>query len=266
MKKMIMLAAVITVGFSITAGLSYAAHAEAKQAAALAYYNNAVYKEAVAGEEYAIQIADNSDAADAEAVIARSNLADAAVETVMLDEESEAAVKVKEMASVCDDDIEAAVAKYKKEHTPAATSTVSSAAPSIESITAECAARPGMYGRLRIPTVGVNVAVISGDSAEIVDAEDSADFYPNYCGMTIGDHANQGFIGISRCVPGSTLAYIDTPSGTQTFICTGVQRGINDGWYFWNPDGTQFAYDGLFMCTCAGADWHQVWLVTWAPA
>lgn len=123
MKKMIMLAAVITVGFSITAGLSYAAHAEAKQAAALAYYNNAVYKEAVAGEEYAIQIADNSDAADAEAVIARSNLADAAVETVMLDEESEAAVKVKEMASVCDDDIEAAVAKYKKEHTPAATST-----------------------------------------------------------------------------------------------------------------------------------------------
>ena len=170
------------------------------------------------------------------------------------------------MASVCDDDIEAAVAKYKKEHTPAATSTVSSAAPSIESITAECAARPGMYGRLRIPTVGVNVAVISGNSAEIVDAEDSADFYPNYCGMTIGDHANQGFIGISRCVPGSTLAYIDTPSGTQTFICTGVQRGINDGWYFWNPDGTQFAYDGLFMYTCAGADWHQVWLVTWAPA
>ena len=246
MKKMIILAAVITVGFSITAGLSYAAHAEAKQAAALAYYNNAVYKEAVAGEEYAIQIADNSDAADAEAVIARSNLADAAIETVMLDEESEAAVKAKEMASVCDDDIEAAVAKYKKEHTPAATSTVSSAAPSIESITAEC--------------------VISGDSAEIVDAEDSADFYPNYCGMTIGDHANQGFIGISRCVPGSTLAYIDTPSGTQTFICTGVQRGINDGWYFWNPDGTQFAYDGLFMYTCAGADWHQVWLVTWAPA
>ena len=68
MKKMIALTAAIAVGFSITAGLSYEAHAEAKQAAALAYYNNAVYKEAVAGEEYAIQIADNSDAADAEAV------------------------------------------------------------------------------------------------------------------------------------------------------------------------------------------------------
>lgn len=266
MKKMIALTAAIAVGFSLTAGFSYAAHAEAKQAAALAYYNNAVYKEAVAGEKYALQAMDNSDAADAKAVIARSNLADAAVETMMLDEESDAAAKAKEMASVCDDDIEAAVAKYKKEHTPAAAPAVSTSVPSTESITAECAARPGMYGRLRIPTVGVNVAVISGDSAEIVDAEDSADFYPNYCGMTIGDHANQGFIGISRCVPGSTLAYIDTPSGTQTFICTGVQRGINDGWYFWNPDGTQFAYDGLFMYTCAGADWHQVWLVTWAPA
>ena len=42
MKKMIALTAAIAVGFSITAGLSYAANAEAKQAAALAYYNNAV--------------------------------------------------------------------------------------------------------------------------------------------------------------------------------------------------------------------------------
>ena len=266
MKKMISLTALIAVGLSVTAGFSYAAHAETKQAAALAYYNNAVYKEAVSGVEYAAQIADNTDVAEAKAVIARSNLADAAIETAMLDDKSEAAVKAKEMAAVCDDDIEAVVAEYRKEHTPAATSTVSAAAPSIESITAECAARPGMYGRLRIPTVGVNVAVISGDSAEIVDAEDSADFYPNYCGMTIGDHANQGFGNIQHCVRGSTLAYIDTPSGTQTFICTGVQRGINDGWYFWNPDGTQFAYDGLFMYTCASADWHQVWLVTWAPA
>lgn len=79
MKKMIALGAVVAVGFSLTAGISYAAHAEAKQAAALAYYNNAVYKEAVAGEKYALQAMDNSDAADAKAVIARSNLADAAV-------------------------------------------------------------------------------------------------------------------------------------------------------------------------------------------
>lgn len=173
MKKMIILAAVITVGFSITAGLSYAAHAEAKQAAALVYYNNAVYKEAVAGEEYAIQIADNSDAADAEAVIARSNLADAAIETVMLDEESEAAVKAKEMASVCDDDNETAVAKFEKEHTPTASTTT----PTPASIAAECTSRPGMYGRLRIPSVGINVALFAVNTQATIDAPDSAAIY-----------------------------------------------------------------------------------------
>lgn len=270
MKKMIALGAVVAVGFSLTAGLSYAAHAEAKQAAALAYYNNAVYKEAVAGEKYALQAMDNSDAADAKAVIARSNLADATVEAMMLDEESDAAAKAKEMASVCDDDIEAAVAKYKKEHTPAAAPAVSTSVPSTESIAAECASRPGMYGRLSIPSVGVNVALFwpqsDADAVAIVDAPDSADIYYNNGGTTIGDHSNQGFVKIANAVPGSTMAYIVTPNGTLAYRCSGITKGHNDGYLFWDEAGNLFQYPNLIMYTCRTADWHNIWIVTWDPA
>lgn len=260
MKKMIMLAAVITVGFSITAGLSYAAHAEAKQAAALTYYNNAVYKEAVAGEEYAHRIADNSDAADAKAVMARSNLADAAIETMMLDEENEAVTKAKEMASVCDDDIEAAVVKYKKEHTPAVSTTV----PSPTSIAAECASRPGMYGRLRIPSVGINVAVFSVNSQATIDALDSAAIYGGNGGTTIADHQNQGFRAIANCVPGSTVAYIDTPEGTQKYICSVRMTGHNVMTALTDESLNVFTYGGLIMYTCRDNS-YNIWIVCFDP-
>lgn len=260
MKKMIMLAAVITVGFSITAGLSYAANAQAKQAAALAYYNNAVYKEAVAGEEYAIQIADNSDAADAEAVIARSNLADAAVETMMLDKESDAVAKAKEMASVCDDDIETAVAKFEKEHTPTASTTT----PTPASIAAECASRPGMYGRLRIPSVGINVAVFSINSQATIDARDSAAIYGGNGGTTIADHQNQGFRAIANCVPGSTVAYIDTPEGTQRYICSVRMTGHNVSTALTDDALNVFTYGGLIMYTCRDNS-YNIWIVCFDP-
>ena len=260
MKKMMMLAAVITVGFGITAGLSYAAHAEAKQAAALTYYNNAVYKEAVAGEEYAHRIADISDAADAKAVIARSNLADAANETMMLDEENEAVTKAKEMASVCDDDIEAAVVKYKKEHTPAVSTTV----PSPTSIAAECASRPGMYGRLRVPSVGINVAVFSVNSQATIDALDSAAIYGGNGGTTIADHQNQGFRAIANCVPGSTVAYIDTPEGTQKYICSVRMTGHNVTTALTDESLNVFTYDGLIMYTCRDNS-YNIWIVCFDP-
>lgn len=260
MKKMIALAAVVAVGFSLTAGLSYAAHAEAKQAAALAYYNNAVYKEAVAGEKYALQTMDNSDAADAKAVIARSNLADAAVETMMRDEESDAAAKAKEMASVCDDDIEAAVAKYKKEHTPAVSTTV----PSPTSIAAECASRPGMYGRLRIPSVGINVAVFSVNSQATIDALDSAAIYGGNGGTTIADHQNQGFRAIANCVPGSTVAYIDTPEGTQKYICSVRMTGHNVTTALTDESLNVFTYGGLIMYTCRDNS-YNIWIVCFDP-
>lgn len=260
MKKMMMLAAVITVGFGITAGLSYAAHAEAKQAAALTYYNNAVYKEAVAGEEYAHRIADNSDAADAKAVIARSNLADAANETMMLNEENEAVTKAKEMASVCDDDIEAAVVKYKKEHTPAVSTTV----PSPTSIAAECASRPGMYGRLRVPSVGINVAVFSVNPQAAIDALDSAAIYGGNGGTTIADHQNQGFRAIANCVPGSTVAYIDTPEGTQKYICSVRMTGHNVTTALTDESLNVFTYDGLIMYTCRDNS-YNIWIVCFDP-
>lgn len=261
MKKMFALTAAIAVGFSITAGLSYAAYAEAKQAEALTYYNNAVYNEAVAGEEYTLEIIENSDLADAEAIIARSNLADAAIEAMTLDDESDAAAKAKEMASVCDDDIETAVAKYEKEHTP----TVSATTPTPESIAAECTSRPGMYGRLRIPSVGINVALFSVNTQATIDARDSAAIYGGNGGTTIADHQNQGFRAISNCVPGSTVAYIDTPEGTQRYICSVRMTGHNVSTALTDDALNVFTYGGLIMYTCRDNS-YNIWIVCFDPA
>lgn len=164
------------------------------------------------------------------------------------------------MASVCDDDIEAAVVKYKKEHTPAVSTTV----PSPTSIAAECASRPGMYGRLRIPSVGINVAVFSVNSQATIDALDSAAIYGGNGGTTIADHQNQGFRAIANCVPGSTVAYIDTPEGTQKYICSVRMTGHNVTTALTDESLNVFTYGGLIMYTCRDNS-YNIWIVCFDP-
>ena len=71
------------------------------------------------------------------------------------------AVFSKKFSMVCD-------AKVKAE------SAESSLEVSNETVLEEMANRPGMVGRLVIPSVGVNVALFSGSDQAIVDAQDSA--------------------------------------------------------------------------------------------
>lgn len=112
--------------------------------------------------------------------------ADAQIAAASFSNENYAAFS-KKFSMVCD-------AKVKAE------SAESSLEVSNETVLEEMANRPGMVGRLVIPSVGVNVALFSGSDQAIVDAQDSAAYFSAGNSMVIGDHWNQGFTK-SKAVP-----------------------------------------------------------------
>lgn len=122
----------------------------------------------------------------------------------------------------------------------------------------------GTAGRLKIPSVGIDVALYacsgSGEYASeqqrIVDAIDSAAYIEqtNTVGHIIADHNNQGFHAIHSCVPFETYAYINFGTYIQKYICTGIGPGLNLGNDLIDWNGVSLNYDsisgGLAMYTC----------------
>lgn len=132
-----------------------------------------------------------------------------------------------------------------------------------ESVLAEMQRRPGMNGRLVIPSVGVNVALFDGHAQRFVDAKDSAAYFLAGNTMLVGDHWNQGFSKIKNCHAG-TLAYIYRGTSVQTLTCTGVCSGINGDIDLLYADGSSATMGGgTLMYTCNGANYHDVTLTFW---
>lgn len=133
-----------------------------------------------------------------------------------------------------------------------------------ETVLKEMANRPGMVGRLVIPSVGVNVALFSGSSQAIVDAQDSAAYFSAGNAMVIGDHWNQGFTKIKSCTVG-TKAYIYRGDSIETLTCTNVCRGINNDYDILYEDGTSATTGSwLLMYTCNGANYHDITITFWS--
>ena len=133
-----------------------------------------------------------------------------------------------------------------------------------ETVLEEMANRPGMVGRLVIPSVGVNVALFSGSSQAIVDAQDSAAYFSAGNAMVIGDHWNQGFTKIKSCTVG-TKAYIYRGDSIETLTCTNVCRGINNDYDILYEDGTSATTSSwLLMYTCNGANYHDITITFWS--
>ena len=133
-----------------------------------------------------------------------------------------------------------------------------------ETVLEEMANRPGMVGRLVIPSVGVNVALFSGSSQAIVDAQDSAAYFSAGNAMVIGDHWNQGFTKIKSCTVG-TKAYIYRGDSIETLTCTNVCRGINNDYDILYEDGTSATTGSwLLMYTCNGANYHDITITFWS--
>lgn len=157
------------------------------------------------------------------------------------------AVFSKKFSMVCD-------AKVKAE---------SSLEVSNETVLEEMANRPGMVGRLVIPSVGVNVALFSGSDQAIVDAQDSAAYFSAGNSMVIGDHWNQGFTKIKSCTVG-TKAYIYRGDSIEALTCTNVCRGINNDYDILYEDGTSVTTGSwLLMYTCNGANYHDITITIW---
>ena len=122
------------------------------------------------------------------------------------------AAKAKSLVSLCD--------KELKEKTGGVSN---------ESVQAEMQRRPGMNGRLVIPSVGVNVALFDGHAQRFVDAKDSAAYFLAGNTMLVGDHWNQGFSKIKNCHAGTlayihkmmSSAYIQSPAADRTAGFTG---------------------------------------------
>ena len=136
--------------------------------------------------------------------------------------------------------------------------------------------KDGMYGRLTIPSVGINVGLYyctsdAGSTAQsIVNAVDSAAYINqvNVDGVLIADHNNQGFDAMKKSKPYETYAYIDFGSYTQTYVCTAIGLGHNydNDMVDWN--GVSLNYDyisgGLAMYTC-NENWQNITISYWQP-
>ena len=87
------------------------------------------------------------------------------------------------------------------------------------------------YGRLHIPSVGINVALYKGNSQAITDRTDSANIFSNgsYSGKAIADHNNQEFSKLFGVQVG-TQGYIElADGGTINIQCIDVLNGYNFG-------------------------------------
>ena len=122
--------------------------------------------------------------------------------------------------------------------------------------------KSGSVGRLKIKSVGVDVALFevscydSKKNQAVVDRKDSAAYMPDandYFGFTIiGDHSNQGFVKMKNSIPGKTTAVIDFGTYKETYICTKKFKGKNVGDLV-DLNGNSIAgknNGGLTMYTC----------------
>lgn len=138
-------------------------------------------------------------------------------------------------------------------------------------VAAQMASRPGMIGRLFIPSIGLNVALFNSYSQGTVDARDSAGTY-RYGGgqMMIADHKNQGFSAIKSASPGA-IAYINNGRTVQAYRCTvkGVGSNSSNGvpYDLLDCNGNSLYLQnsgGIGMYTC-NSHWTSITYTMWAP-
>jgi hypothetical protein len=91
----------------------------------------------------------------------------------------------------------------------------------------------GTAGRFIIQDVGISLPLYLKEKSsgqDIVDRENSALLCKKFRGGCdyVGDHAAQGFDRIKQCKWG-TMAMIQTPTGTQIYMCVAISMGTNTG-------------------------------------
>ncbi|MDO4989886.1 MAG: hypothetical protein Q4E45_05215 [Eubacteriales bacterium] len=160
-------------------------------------------------------------------------------------------------------------------HAPAPTPTAKPISPEVVKLLGrnldvwrETQERPGMDGRLVIPSAGIDVALFSSGDGEsvddmrqrVTDAYDSALLYYDGLGFVIADHSNQAFASLPLVRSGDT-AYILEGNSILTLTCNFAIRGVNTGAGITDADGDPVTQDALFTCYTCGEDWTQIHIV-----
>lgn len=162
-----------------------------------------------------------------------------------------------DLSDTCDDAIAARIEEYEKEK--AEREAIQARTPD-PSVAFQMASRPGMIGRLTIPSLGINVALYASNSQSVVDAADSAACFGFGSATVIGDHQDQGFSAIRSSYVGM-LAYIDDGTSKRQLTCTGVTTGTNTGTDLINSSGVSAStYGGYVLYTC-NSSWQDVTIV-----
>ncbi|MBR5604290.1 MAG: hypothetical protein IKW51_08835 [Bacteroidales bacterium] len=122
------------------------------------------------------------------------------------------------------------------------------------------------YGRLYIPSVGIDVALYYELSQSVTDRNDSAAIftYDSYYGEIIADHSNQDFSKLLNVSVG-TIGYIKLCNGDIINIkCVEVINGHNTGTELTdeNYDIVMGKYDYL-MYTCRNG-WTNIRICQWS--
>ena len=122
-----------------------------------------------------------------------------------------------------------------------------------------------IYGRLSIPDVGVDVALIRSESQSVVDAKDSAAYFLWNGAWLIADHWNQGFDAIKRCKPGD-ICYIATGDTIEEYECIRMDYGHNAEYDLtendWSTSITAKYPGQIIMYTCNNG-WRNIAFVVW---
>lgn len=124
---------------------------------------------------------------------------------------------------------------------------------------------PNFYGRLYIPSVGIDVALYYGNDQAATDRADSASIfaYSIYAGEIIADHSNQDFAKLFGVSVGDT-GYIKANDGSVINIrCIEVFDGHNAGTELTdnNYNNVMGKYDYL-MYTCKNG-WRNILICQW---
>lgn len=184
------------------------------------------------------------------AAVTQSNIMEAAIHSLTKEEvNTDLLNAAASYASIGDTQIRNRVAEYKAKQATLPDASVAS----------QMASRPGMIGRLTIPSLGVNVALFASNSQAVVDAPDSAAYFSFGNIIVIGDHQNQGFSAI-RGASAGTVAYIDNGKTKRKLVCTGRTTGTNTGTDLLDSSGASVTSRGGYVMYTCNSDWTDVTL------
>ena len=167
--------------------------------------------------------------------------------------------------------------KAKEAHPRTADDFTADAEAAIRQTAGEMAGRPGMSGRLTIPSVGISVALFDcsvkdrATNQKYTDAQDSAACIRDYSPRTvIADHVFQTFSQLHKSVPASTVAYINDGKTIRRYLYSRGERGINRRTFIYTMDGKPVTggHAGellMYTCTVSYIDASDIFYTVWLP-